>query len=170
MERTSLEKSNSTEHGPGKNAGFVGGSAAAAAGVGSLSLSLLSLLPFLAADFVFVTGGGGIVPQVTVPRRSARTDDVLGNLTSRLVDLTASVSVLMSASPLTNLIWSFFAGDTSAKKSPVPLPDVSSLLVRMASISSRPLPMRLSRSPVTPSAAKRGRASSLGERPTSDST
>src|SRR5208337_4847203 len=104
MERTSLEKSNSMEHGPGNSGGFAGGSVEAA-------VCSLSLLPFLPAVFPFAAGGGGSVPHVTVPRRSARTDVAAGNLMSRLVDFTTSASVLMSASPLTNLIWSFFVGE-----------------------------------------------------------
>src|ERR1019366_7534829 len=162
-ERTASEKSNSTEHGPGNNSGFGAGS--------TLEVAVsLPLLPFLLAAFPFVTGGGGSVPQVTVPRRNTRTDDASGNLMLRFVDFTVSARALISASPLTNLTWSFLTGDASTKKSPFPLPDASSLRVRIATNSVRPFSIRLSRSPLTPSAANRVRASSLGECPASDST
>ena len=71
----------------------------------------------------------------------------------------------MSASPLTNFTWSFLVGDESTKKSPIPFDEASSFRVRSVCNSTRAFSMRLSRSPVTPRAARRARASTLGDCP-----
>src|SRR5215471_13357640 len=114
MDRTSSIGTSSIVHGPGTSCGVATAS-------DCLSLFLLALL---------LAGGGGMVPQFTVPRRKARTDDGSGNVSPRLSALTVSPSDLISAGPLTNFTCSFFDGEASTKKSPVPFPVALNFWVR----------------------------------------